>query len=560
MTPHGIWFGPADRPLAGYLHLPDGQPVGGVLVCAPFGYESTAAHRTLRRLGDRLARSGRLVLRFDYAATGASAGTVHEPDLLLRWQASVAAGVAELRRRGVARPAVVGVRLGAALACAVAAGDGDLGPLVLWAPVTSGRRYHRELRAQAAITPGGIVGDGSLNVMGHLLSAELVASIRSWNPLFGLSASSRLAVVQTPGWRDADEAAADLTATGAQVTVVHLAGTAEVFEQDAEMVDVPAAVVDALHDAAVAPGGAEPSSLAAAMAETGRTRVFDGGGGLVEEEIVAVGPGRLYGVLTSSIQTTSGAGVVLLNNGVSSAVGPGRAWVDFARELAASGASTLRVDFSGLGESPDRSRRSVVREKPVPITAGAETLAAVDLLRKRGIDRVTVVGVCSGAQVAVRTAAYAGRIDAVLAVNAPLYYLADIGIGPWMRRLWAMTRWPLDKRPIRAAVHRLPERVWNVLDRLGIFPSPMRYLRRATDRGTSVHLVFSEGDRALIDLRVRAGAGVADLITYRPVTVDVIDGMDHSMFDRAYRRTVFARLREICLASSAPTLGGGTRG
>ena len=86
MTPHAIWFGPADHPLAGYLHLPDGPPVGGVLVCAPFGYESTASHRTLRRLGDRLARSGRLVLRFDYAATGASAGTGHEPDLLARWQ------------------------------------------------------------------------------------------------------------------------------------------------------------------------------------------------------------------------------------------------------------------------------------------------------------------------------------------------------------------------------------------------------------------------------------------------------------------------------------------
>ena len=141
----------------------------------------------------------------------------------------------------------------------MATGDDDLGPLVLWAPVTSGRRYHRELRAQAAITPGGIVGDGSLNVMGHLLSSELVASIRSWNPLVGLSASSRLAVVHTPGWRDADEAAADLAATGAEVAIVHVTGTAEIFEQDAEMVDVPAAIVDVMHDAVVAPGGPESS-------------------------------------------------------------------------------------------------------------------------------------------------------------------------------------------------------------------------------------------------------------------------------------------------------------
>jgi len=137
------------------IDRPPARPVGGVLVCAPFGYEAGCAHRTLRTIADRLAGRGHLVLRFDYEGAGASSGRGAESDLVDRWHDSVRAGVAELRRLGVRRPALVGLRLGGSLALAATRDDPDLGPVVAWAPVTSGRRYWRELRAQAAITPAG---------------------------------------------------------------------------------------------------------------------------------------------------------------------------------------------------------------------------------------------------------------------------------------------------------------------------------------------------------------------------------------------------------------------
>ncbi|HEY7050597.1 MAG TPA: alpha/beta hydrolase, partial [Mycobacterium sp.] len=154
-----MWFG-GEHALAGFVHHPD-RPTGrGVLICPPFGYEVTCAYRTLRRLGDRLAASGNTVLRFDYEGTGGSAGTGIEADQFERWIGSVVAGLEELRRRGAARPAIVGLRLGAALAAAAAASEQDLGPIVLWEPVWSGRQFYRELRAQTAITAGGALGDG----------------------------------------------------------------------------------------------------------------------------------------------------------------------------------------------------------------------------------------------------------------------------------------------------------------------------------------------------------------------------------------------------------------
>ena len=95
-------------------------------------------------------------------------------------------------------------------------------------------------------------------------------------------------------------------------------------------------------------------------------------------------------------------------------------------------------------------------------------------------------------------------------------------------------------------------RVWAVLDRLGIFPSPAGYLRRAAARQTWVRLVFAEGDGSLDDLRVRSGRAVAQMVADGQMSLDVVAGMDHSMFDRERRAEVLEALCETCLRSAQP--------
>jgi hypothetical protein len=178
-------------------------------------------------------------------------------------------------------------------------------------------------------------------------------------------------------------------------------------------------------------------------------------------------------------------------------------------------------------------------------------LAAVDYLRDRGFDKVIVVGLCSGAQMAIRTAAFAGSIDGIFAINVQLSDLPDIGVGPQVRRLWGLTAWPMSKVPVWRRACRIPERVWVVLDRLWLFPSPSRFLSRAAARGTRVHLVYAAEAAGLRDIQARDSAAVQRLIDSGQVATTVVDGLDHSMFDLVQRRHVFELLRRSNLPSRA---------
>jgi predicted alpha/beta hydrolase len=553
-----IWFGD-EHALAGFVHHPD-RPTGrGVLICPPFGYEATCAYRTLRRLGDRLAASGNLVLRFDYEGTGASAGTGTDADQLERWIGSVVAGVAELRRRGVARPAIVGLRLGASLAAAAASSEHDLGPIVLWEPILSGRQFYRELRAQTAITAGGALGDGALNAFGHQVPRAVASTLRAWTPFAGRSLDSEVLVVRSPRNGESADQPGELEHVRPKPTVVEVAGIQDLLEPSAEEALVPNAILDVICDwLASRPVPSEPGVRAAASPAPPRSigrgpvRTFDGELGPVTEEIVRIAPRDLYGVLTTPADRSPvGPAFLFVNNGVAPASGPARAWVTFSRALAADGFPSLRLDFSGIGESPARSTSYRGRLTPFPRTAGRDLLAAVDFLRDRGFDKVIVVGLCSGAQMAIRTAAFAGSVDAIFAINVQLSDLPDIGVGPQVRRLWGLTARPMSKVPVWQLACRIPERVWVVLDRLWLFPAPSRFLSRAIARGTRVHLVYAADAAGLRDIRARDSAATQQLIDSGQIASTIVDGLDHSMFDLAQRRHVFELLRRSNLPSRA---------
>lgn len=141
-------FGSSDKALFGIYHPPSGQPPRnrGVVICNPFGDEAIKAHRALRELANRLAAARFHVMRFDYFATGDSAGTGDEASMP-QWVDDIGTAADELKdASGVAKVSFVGLRLGGTLALRAAARRRDIDRLALWDPVVSGRPYFEFLR------------------------------------------------------------------------------------------------------------------------------------------------------------------------------------------------------------------------------------------------------------------------------------------------------------------------------------------------------------------------------------------------------------------------------
>ncbi len=115
----------------------------------------------------------------------------------------------------------------------------------------------------------------------------------------------------------------------------------------------------------------------------------------MREQAVTFGAAdSLAGVLTQTDTDSQRPHVLILNAGVVHHVGPGRLGVEVARELAAAGFSSLRFDFSGIGDSAPRV-------PPLdPIACGiADVRDAMDYLgAAQGARQFVLLGLCSGAR------------------------------------------------------------------------------------------------------------------------------------------------------------------
>lgn len=147
---HLFHFGRDDGLLGSYIPPTSGGSEAVVVLCYPFGQEYMRAHRAFRQVALLLGRRGVGVLRFDYWATGDSAGDGSEVQLS-RWIEDVRDAIDEARRRaGVDRVRLGGLRLGSALASLAAEGCPEVERLVLWDPVVLGSRFLEELDRDAS--------------------------------------------------------------------------------------------------------------------------------------------------------------------------------------------------------------------------------------------------------------------------------------------------------------------------------------------------------------------------------------------------------------------------
>ena len=513
------------------LPTPESNGVGVVIV-PPIGYEAWSAHRTLRTVAESLAARGCTVVRYDPDATGDSAGASWDPGRLPAWKSDIALAADALRNHGAESIVLVGLRAGASLALDQAR-NVKASAVVAWAPISSGRRLARQLRLLATSVPEGAgdhQGDEAVVLAGSVFIEETMDGLAALDLLELTTApASKILVIERDDQQQDDGLVAHLTSLGAAVDrhTANDIGTA--IDRPTEYADVPDASVALICDWVtdkVTPSLAihrgelpQPSLEDVGPPQRNRARL-PWGDTLVDEEAIVIGPNALVGVLTRP-QVRPKATVLWLNSGSEHHVGPGRAWVEYGRTLAASGFASVRIDLSGWGESPDHGHAP---GRPYDQHCVSETIQTAEALAKNDLGPIVVAGLCAGAWVALR-AALDHPFGGVVAFNPQLYWQPG---DPIEANIATETR-PRRRAEI-ARIERLHAwGVWSALDAVGIRHPAARWLRALERSGTPALMAFAEDDDGLQFIESRLAHSWSAVRRSGTIDLAVVDGIDHSM-------------------------------
>ncbi len=434
-----LYFESGRESLFGWLHLPPENHAFdlGIVICKPFGYESICADGSIRAFADACASAGAAVLRFDYTGTGDSSGRDTERDEIAQWLADIGAAMAALRSHTrLTRIGLLGVRFGALLANMLAAQDSSVDLVISVSPVVNGRRYVRELRAfqvtSSSDAGGEVEVDSGIEVTGFRLSQASIDRLGTVDlHRCGHRAPSDTLILDrsdlpvAKSWVDAVEA------LGTKVDYRHLPGLLEMIDTP-HAARVPekcvAAILEYLTN--LRSRLPQPARIPSTVKDCTASMQLAAENGLqlLERALFLDEKRTLFAICTelqrhcqSSLQPGAGHGIIMLNCGATSHIGPNRMYVDLARRWAARGYCVMRMDLAGLGDSAPRAGQAP--NEVYPAHALDDVAAAIAYLRReRDVQNITLAGLCSGAYHSLRSALSNPHVDTVLLINPLTFY------------------------------------------------------------------------------------------------------------------------------------------
>ncbi len=150
---------------------------------------------------------------------------------------------------------------------------------------------------------------------------------------------------------------------------------------------------------------------------------------------------NLFGILTQpdpEVSVTNAPIAIILNAGIVHRMGPFRLHVDLARQLAARGFKTLRMDLSGLGDSRPRSGKLGSQQS----RALVDVADAMDHLEATtGTKKFVVLGLCSGAFNAHQVSVNDSRIVGSVFMDGIVFRTFGFYVRWYMSRLFNLRYW-----------------------------------------------------------------------------------------------------------------------
>lgn len=541
-----LWFGPPDRRLFGWLHLPSSGRAGvGVVLCPSLSIEAASSGPALRRLGDLLAIAGVAALRFDYDGTGDSAGDDRDPDRVAAWTRSVSEAVTFVRGQEL-RVAVVGLRVGGTLAAAALdIASHSVDRLVLWDPCPSGRAF---LRQQQLLASNVILGqpreDGAVEGPGVVFAPETVADLRDLRIDRTKRQLASEVLVLTRRGRPVDKAMANRLSDD-HATWGAIDGQDTLVDVEPIAARIPEATLDRI--VAWVTEGLEALPPRVSRVHDDRAIVGAGEHGqpIVERPVMLAG-GRIFAIVTEPEDSgdagrhrAPGPTVVFLNAGVLDHTGPSRLWVEWSRRWAALGLRCARFDLPGKGESP------AAIPSLAPSVADDIDEVLHDLTGGDPSDTV-LVGLCSGGFHSVH-AARRNKVRAICAINpSHSMSLEEIGRPGNLPLSRSRKRLTVAKQPwtcmlsvpdvLARVFERLPSSAWWVINRIADVDAPALAIGDITTGGTRVFVAVNEpgariilrGNKAKLERAIRRGM----------LVVEAVDEMDHTLLGESCRERV----------------------
>ena len=199
------FFGPDRLKMFGCLHLPAGDPVGGVVICSSIQAEFLKNLRREVLLGRALSQRGIAAVRWHYRGAGNSDGSSEDMTFDTMHADTEAATRLLQDATGVKQLAFAGTRWGGLVAATVAAGHPGA-PLALWEPAADSSRYFREVfrsrqirelkeGSQEASSSSNLVDElnesGTLDVLGYSIDKPLYDSAQGHTLAAGLGDGTR---------------------------------------------------------------------------------------------------------------------------------------------------------------------------------------------------------------------------------------------------------------------------------------------------------------------------------------------------------------------------------
>jgi alpha-beta hydrolase superfamily lysophospholipase len=565
------------------------------VLCPPLGHEQVHSHRTWRQLADAVAFAGFAALRFDLHGTGDSAGTAEEPDCFSAWLANLHDAIAWMRQHlGCKEISVIGLRLGASLAMQVAS-TAVLENLLLWAPIVSGRRYVRELRAlsltAAAKNPVLPETSGDLEAAGFALGEQTVNSLSQLDLLQANPRCRRALIVARADLCQDRRLLDHLLRLGIQAEQIPQSDYAEMMAEP-HYAKVPRQTIAEATAWLLAGNFSENPRYEKGYGEIGRMPARwiipwqdvesrrPASEPIEERSVLIRRDPDLFGVLSGPARAPDERLplILLLNAGAAYHVGPNRLYVLLARHLALQGFRCLRMDLGGLGDSLAPGCEG--QNDPYMATAFDDIDSALHHVQAElGAKRVVLMGLCSGAyfafQSAVQNAAPA-LVESVLinpltffwkdgmsletssaneAAKLHYYRTAALNLSNWRKLLCGQTKTSIGgalkilARSWRRAGR--PQHTQAAHDRPN-FSSPSHPLRddlpadleHIAQRGRSLACFFSRSDPGHSILTRHAKRKVRELVRAGKMRMFFCEDADHTFSTFLSRRALMQAVSE----------------